>query len=116
MGEVWQENESIPTYDVTVTWNNNTLSEAFDIVGSNVVGFIVPDSFDAVELTFYAATTFDGDYKEVRKGGEEYKYGSIDPYTGAHYDIGCDFPISVRYCKLLADQAITNSITLATRG
>lgn len=93
--------------DFTATvLNGQTKSDAIDIHGCNIVGIVVPSTFDGSNITFEAASQIDGTYGPVRNTA-----GSSVTITCAAGDRVADLDATVfvafRYWKLVCGTSQT---------
>jgi hypothetical protein len=105
-------------YDLTTLITNGTAqSLAVDLLGTEVVGFFTPGTFEGTTLTFQVSTAIGGTYVNLQSGGADYsiagiaanKYVALDPSIFA----------GVRFLKITisvgGNVGADRTLTLATR-
>lgn len=114
-----QHYQSDKFYDLSATIaNGQTVSDAIDLGGLELVGFFLPSTFDGTSLSLQASTHIDGTYVAVENGsGSAY---SITTAASKYAPIA-DLAViaGLRFIKLVAGASQSTSdtvITLAVRA
>lgn len=108
--------QSVQCFDKTITISSGeTVSPAIDLIGTYVVGMIIPTTFDGTSLSLQGSNSLDGTYHNVYNTS-----GSQVTATVAASRYVAFVPsdtASIRFLKLVAGTMQTGdtTITLVTR-
>lgn len=100
-------------YDLMAAFSASNLSNAIDLSGCKIVGFVTPASLGTTALSVQAATTENGTYIDVVDETGAVITATVSTSAANWCDLTNIFPASIRFIKLKAGTSITADVILA---
>ena len=107
-----KDSQPVLNFDKSVVITNGaSTSDAVDLMGTSVLGFITDSSLDGTSFTFTACDTEGGTYLPVRRMVDGNPVTAILGASGYYATDPADFA-SVRYLKIVAATTQTGATTI----